>query len=89
MNSPPPQSPGKGLKWVEVNDAMIAQEIERALEHLALQMLRDPDPEFRRACARDWPKVEEAVRAGYHARYSHLQDEALRAAAGLAASKLS
>jgi hypothetical protein len=28
MSTPPPQSPGKGLKWVEVNDALIAQEID-------------------------------------------------------------
>jgi hypothetical protein len=79
MTEPPP-SPGRGLEWVELTDAMIEAEIEQALEDLALQVMRDPDRDLRMSAARDWSKVEEAVRSGYRQRFAAMQSRAAREA---------
>jgi hypothetical protein len=72
MSTPPP-SPGPGLRWVEADDAVIKQEIERCLGDLALSILRDDDAGLRVSAARDWARIEVKARETFARQWAAIE----------------
>jgi hypothetical protein len=64
--------------WVELDPDVLEDEIEKSLQTLALEIMRDPNRDTRLAVAANWHKVEAEVRAAYELQTAKLQSRLVR-----------